>query len=805
MQETSKRSLTPKGVATRRYAFSLLIGFLCLAWIGMTKYQTQRVIRVGVYESPPKIFTDSNGVVSGFWSEIIHFIAEKENWEIEWVHGTWEENMQRLKNNEIDILPDTGWSEARAKEIDFSSDTILVSWARVYVPKRSTIETILDLEGKRIGGLSGSLNFDGPEGIKAITNKFNVHCSFVLLKNYNDVFAALESGLIDAGVTNKDYGDQNESNFSVKKTPILFQPTSLRFSFTKGAESTPYLIGRIDSHMRNLKADSNSFYYQAVDRYLGEESQKNLVEIIPSWVYILFFGTSGIILFLLFVSLLTRHQVKRQTAKLRASEFRYRALLENIPDQIFRINREGILLDYHTVSGNFFFQNPQEFVGKNINEALLPSLAENTLQLIDKTMETGEIQISEFQAREDSETRDYEARFSISGENEVITIIRDISENKRGQRELIESEQRYQTLARVVPVGIFSTNRFGETTYVNPTWCHLSGMSAEESMGNGWLEAVHPDDRVRIESNWKKRIQKQGISSDDYRFIHPDGSISWVIGQAVPELNTAGEIVGYIGTITDITERKKIEELQEALIKAESADRMKSAFLATMSHELRTPLNSIIGFTGIILQKLVGPLNEEQEKQLTMVMGSARHLLALINDVLDISKVEAGQVVIVKENFYFEMSVQRSVEKVRTFVDGKGLKLSVSITPSIIEINSDQRRVEQILINLLNNAIKFTEHGEINLESRIEDNFLITSVSDTGIGIKPEDLSVLFKPFQQLETGINRRFDGTGLGLSICKRLVELLGGEIWVDSEWGKGSTFTFTLPLELSKKDES
>ncbi len=105
----------------------------------------------------------------------------------------------------------------------------------------------------------------------------------------------------------------------------------------------------------------------------------------------------------------------------------------------------------------------------------------------------------------------------------------------------------------------------------------------------------------------------------------------------------------------------------------------------------------------------------------------------------------------------------------------------------------------------MNNAIKFTEHGEINLESRIEDNFLITSVSDTGIGIKPEDLSVLFKPFQQLETGINRRFDGTGLGLSICKRLVELLGGEIWVDSEWGKGSTFTFTLPLELSKKDES
>ena len=685
MQVTSKRALILKWHTIRRSVFSLLIVILCFVWTGTTKYQPQRVVRVGVYENKPKIFTDSKGVVSGFWPEIIHYIAGQENWQIEWVQGTWAENYERLRNNEINILPDTGWTEARSQEIDFSSNTLLVSWSRVYVPKGSFIETILDLDGKRVGGLTGSMNFDGTEGIKSLTEKFNIQCDFVEFTDYVDVFVALESGLIDAGVTNKDFGDLNENNYSIKKTPIIFQPTSLRFSFTKDAEITPYLVERIDSNLDNLKADSNSIYYQALDRYIGQDLQRNIIKIIPPWVYTIFFSASGVILLLLTVSFMTRHQVQKQTAKLRVSE------------------------------------------------------------------------------------------------------------------------QRYQTLTRVVPVGIFSTNRLGETVYVNPAWCHISGISAEESMGIGWLNAVHPDDRERIESNWEITMQQQGISNADYRFVHPDGSVSWVIGQAVPELNTDGEVVGYIGTITDITERKKMEELQEALVKAESSDRMKSAFLSTMSHELRTPLNSIIGFTGIILQKMVGPLNGEQEKQLTMVMGSARHLLALINDVLDISKVEAGQIVIVKDKFNFEMSVQRSVEKVRTFVDDKGLKLNVSITPLFIEIKSDQRRVEQILINLLNNAIKFTEHGEISLESHIDHNFLITSISDTGIGIKPEDLSALFKPFQQLETGINRRFDGTGLGLSICKRLVELLGGEIWVASEWGKGSTFTFTLPFESSKKDES
>lgn len=236
---------------------------------------------------------------------------------------------------------------------------------------------------------------------------------------------------------------------------------------------------------------------------------------------------------------------------------------------------------------------------------------------------------------------------------------------------------------------------------------------------------------------------------------------------------------------------------------AQEADRLKSAFLATMSHELRTPLNSIIGFTGIILQGLTGPLTDEQTKQLKMVQGSARHLLNLINDVLDISKIEAGQLEIASEPFDMKAAVEKAVQTVTPLAEKKGLAITSEVAPEVGQITSDQRRVEQILINLLNNAIKFTEEGEARVTCQVSDDQIVTHVTDTGIGIKPEDMDKLFNPFQQVETGLTRRHEGTGLGLSISKKLVEMLGGEIWVESQWGAGSTFAFSLPTEREKDE--
>lgn len=240
-----------------------------------------------------------------------------------------------------------------------------------------------------------------------------------------------------------------------------------------------------------------------------------------------------------------------------------------------------------------------------------------------------------------------------------------------------------------------------------------------------------------------------------------------------------------------------VDELNHANLRLQDVDRAKSMFIASMSHELRTPLNSIIGFSSILLKEMPGPLNFEQKKQLKMVMGSARHLLNLINDILDISKIESGELTIARENFSLVEVLAQVQESLAPQAEKKGLYLTVHVSPGIDRLVSDSRRVRQILLNLVGNAVKFTEHGGVTVECARRDRQLDIRVIDSGIGVREENLKNLFLSFRQLDTGLARKYEGTGLGLFICKRLVQMLGGQIRVQSRFGEGSTFSFTLPL--------
>ena len=371
----------------------------------------------------------------------------------------------------------------------------------------------------------------------------------------------------------------------------------------------------------------------------------------------------------------------------------------------------------------------------------------------------------------------------------------DIVNGDRGTIQLISQEK--NKILKVVSCG-FSKNE----------WEEYSCKEFLESI-NGW---VYQQKKPALSRNIQKDERNSGKA-------HQRAVANQCKSAACTPLMIGEDV---IGTLTVIRNKKKkaFDENDLSLInmlaaqaaaaiqnarlyeQAQEADRLKSAFLASMSHELRTPLNSIIGFTGILLQGLVGNLNPEQTKQMRMVQSSANHLLELINDILDISKIEAGQLTISLGKFNLRETIEKVIQTVSPLANKKGLELSSKIGPKVGQIVSDRRRIEQILINLVNNAIKFTEKGKVGVICQVKGEWIETQVFDTGIGIKEEDQKLLFKPFQQVDTGLSREYEGTGLGLAICKRLVNKLGGEIFVESVAGKGSTFKFTLPA--NKKED-
>lgn len=387
-------------------------------------------------------------------------------------------------------------------------------------------------------------------------------------------------------------------------------------------------------------------------------------------------------------------------------------------------------------------------------------------------------------------------------------LLLEIEERTKTEKALMKSETMYRDLVESANSAILRLTSQGIITFSNTFALQFFGFNREELIGRNIIGTIVPEvetsgralsllasDILKNPAMYERNVNEN---------IKKNGERVWVAWTNKPLMDDRGQLTEILSIGNDITKLIEMEnDLRETLVKldhakerAEAADRLKSAFLATMSHELRTPLNSIIGFTGILIQRLVGPLNEEQDKQLNMVYNSAKHLLALINDILDISKIEAGQLTVARETFDLRSSIEKIIQSSRPLIDKKGLNLSAVIATEIGQITSDRRRIEQILLNLISNAIKFTEHGFVHIECKAAENEVIIDVKDSGIGIKQEDMGILFNAFQQIESGITRKYEGTGLGLSICKKLAHLLGGEILVVSEWGAGSTFSLVLP---------
>jgi len=247
-----------------------------------------------------------------------------------------------------------------------------------------------------------------------------------------------------------------------------------------------------------------------------------------------------------------------------------------------------------------------------------------------------------------------------------------------------------------------------------------------------------------------------------------------------------------------IQNARLFREIADKSRQLEVASQHKSEFLANMSHELRTPLNAVIGFSEVLLQRMFGALNDKQDEYLKDIYASGQHLLSLINDILDLSKIEAGRMELAPAPFHLPTALENAVTLVRERAARHGIALHLDLDPRLDQLVGDERKVKQVLLNLLSNAVKFTpEGGRISVKAELRDGAVEIAVTDTGIGIAPEDQAAIFEEFRQVGSDETRKQEGTGLGLTLAKKFIELHRGRIWVESELGRGSTFTFTLPV--------
>ncbi len=448
----------------------------------------------------------------------------------------------------------------------------------------------------------------------------------------------------------------------------------------------------------------------------------------------------------------------------------------------------------------------------------LPSPAQ-----LEQTNQELQIQITE-RLRVEAELRNYQNHLEelvtlrtneITKTNEQLQ--QEIAERQRVVEVLRQSEQRYRYLANAIPQLVWTTDADGQCDYFNQNWCDYTGLTLEQSLGSGWVAALHPDDVEQAKKVWLNAVKNGTLYENEYRFKWTgDGSYRWQLARGFPLKDEQDSVIKWFGTCTDIDEQKQIlqerahllELEQLARAKAESANRIKDEFLAVLSHELRTPLNAILGWSKLLQNRQLEPAKISQA--LATIERNAKLQVQLIEDLLDISRILQGKLVLNITNLNLESIVLLALETMRLAAETKSIQVSTIFAPNVGQVIGDSARLQQVVWNLLSNAVKFTPSGgkvEVQLEQ--VDNYAQIVVSDTGKGMSAEFLPYAFDYFRQADSSSTRTFGGLGLGLAIVRKIIEMHGGTVKAESTGeNQGSKFTVQLPLlineSLSRADE-
>ena len=821
---------------------------------------TRKVIRVGIYQYKPLVFFEKDKHPTGLFIDLIEDIAISNNWKISYKAGTWQENMNLLKEGKIDLVLGIVMNQSRGQVFDLNKEPVLSSWVQIYANKRASISTILDLDKQTIVALRGDACLTA---FKASIANFNIHPRYIEKDNIRDVFQDINDNKTYFAVSEWIAGLSYKDEFHLIEAPVMLTSNGMGFGTTKGKNNE--LLAAIDLYLLNGKYNKNSNYQKITHKWLKDQSAWQMPALIK-WILII--GISLIILFIILI-MFSRFQVKRKTRELSMQNKLLRKKDEKLSKwvQIFEHSKWGIFIanaDKKTIDlmnpalANMHGYTVDEFSDKHFISAfsLMP---ESTIkEQIQKANELGHINFETMHFRKDGST--FPVQVDISSlknvhEDSVCSIIniQDITDRKKAENDLQNSLSLLGATLQATADGILVVDNNRKISGYNKRFLKMWGIPDKMMRGTDDQKLLaFVSDQLKDPEAFLDKVevlyQLHNISSFDV-FEFKDGRIF----ERYSRLQIIDDIhVGLVWSFRDITERVQMlnvildrdkelassnealkalneeymalneeylstnedllsnqnelqkinNELKGAKGKAEEADHLKSAFLSNMSHEIRTPMNAIIGFSGLL--DLPDLTETERKSFILIIKQRGNDLLNIINDILDISKIESGQLSIIEsvtdtdELFNEIHHIFNHPDHYRTT---KGIeliyqnKLPNKTTAIIIDAN----RIKQILLNLIGNAFKFTETGVIEFGCELKNKDLLFYVKDSGIGIPLDKLPIIFERFRQVnESYLNNTKGGSGLGLSICKGLIDLMGGKIWVESLMGLGSTFWFSIPYK-------
>jgi two-component system, sensor histidine kinase and response regulator len=767
-------------------------------------------IRVGVNPSyPPFDFVDASGVFTGMSADYLKLLTQRLGVRFSPVTGlSWTDALAAVKDGRVDVVAGLKNTAARQQSVIFTTDYLTFP---LVIMTRDSHPMIASLAGLRGATLAMVENYASTEDIRA--QYPNLHLRIV--PSLLEALRAVERGNADATVLNLGSAAYLIAKHNIKGV-VVAAPAGLEdareaFGVRKDWPELAQLIDKALASITPEEADDIRDKWIATP-YDARAATERLHTILLRVA-----GGAAIVVIL--VLLWNRH-LKREVRRRReventlADQLVYqRALVDTVPNPIYIKDKEARFIGCNLAYEQAFRTKREMLVGKTVHE--LPHISPEMREAIFER--DGEILRTRkpiFEARRvpfwdgPRETLFWISSFDLADGSVggLVGVMVDVTEQKALERQARDSERRLREMADSVP-GVVYQLRIGEDgarryTFLSNGVRTLRGYSREEVLGDVGLlfGQIVDEDKPLVEHAIAAARETLTPMLQEYRIRLADGTVKWLQSAAVPNKVEDGAVV-LNGYWVDVTRHRDMEiELAEARSAADAANRAKSSFLANMSHEIRTPMNAIIGMSYLALRT---DLDRKQRDYVEKIHNAGNALLGIINDILDFSKIEAGKLDLETVDFDLDEVLSNLATVTSQKAQDKGLEYVFDVAPSVPRaLRGDPLRLGQILVNLVNNALKFTERGAVCVVVRSQPTDgkvrLAVSVRDTGIGMTPEQAARLFTPFTQADGSTTRRFGGTGLGLSICKRLAQMMGGEIGVTSAAGTGSDFHFTALFE-------